>query len=178
MAIVRRLMRTALAIGAASSVSVAAAAQSPETIVKANYLTKFALFIDWPARSFAAPDSPFRICVSGTDPFGAALADAVKGQQVQGHPVTIEHPDAATMGQCHILFVGPGSESPPAEIIHTMHGHPVLTVTDNDQDFPGSIIAFMTLDGRVRFAVDAAAAEQSGLQISSKLLELAVKVAR
>jgi hypothetical protein len=170
MAIVRSLLRTVLAIGAASAV--AAAAQPPETLVKASYLAKFALFVDWPAKSFATPVSPLRICVTGTDPFGAALADAVKGLQVDGRPVAIDHPDASAIAACHILFVGDGADVPPAA-----QGHPLLTVTDRAQNMP-VMIEFMMLDGRVRFAIDAAAAEQSGLQISSKLLELAVKVAR
>ncbi len=163
-----------LAIGAMPP----AVAQAPETVTKANYLYKFALFIDWPARSFSAPDSPLHICVTGTDPFGAILADAVKGQQVQGHPVAIDHPDAAGVTQCHILFVGAGGEGQPADMMHAVSGHPILTVTDRSQSVSGGMIEFVQADGRVRFAVDAAAAEQSGIEISSKLLELAVKVER
>ncbi len=40
----------------------------------------------------------------------------------------------------------------------------------------GAMIEFTLVDGRVRFAIDDAAATASGVQISSKLLELAVKV--
>lgn len=170
MAIVRSLLRTALAIGAARSVAVPA--QPPESLVKASYLAKFALFVDWPAKSFAAPDSPFHICVTGIDPFGPALVHATRRLRVERRPVAIDHPDAGAISACHILFAGAGADVPPA-----VPGHPLLTVTDHGQAMPG-MIEFMMLDGRVRFAIDAAAAEQSGLQISSKLLELAVKVAR
>jgi hypothetical protein len=156
----------------------AVAAQTPEDAIKAGFLYRFAPFITWPARSFAAPDSPLRICVTGTDPFGAALADPVKGLQVDGHPVVVDHPDATTIGRCHILFAGAGPDSPPADMLHAVANHPVLTVTDHGQNVSGGMIEFMMLDGRVRFMIDAGQAEKSGLQISSKLLELAVKVTR
>jgi hypothetical protein len=170
MAIVRSLLRTVLAIGAASSVAVAA--QPPEILVKASYLAKFAAFVDWPAKSFAALDSPLHICVTGADPFGPALVDAVKGLQVDGRAIAIDHPEASAIAQCHILFVGTGAEVPLA-----VQGHPMLTVTDHGQTMPG-MIEFMMLEDRVRFAINAAAAERSGLQVSSKLLELAWKVTR
>jgi hypothetical protein len=162
-----------------SAATVAPPADLPEYAMKANYLTKFAPFVEWPARTFAATDSPLRICVAGTDPFGPLLADIVKGQQVQGHPVTIDHPaDPAAAAQCHILFVGQSDDHPAADMLRAMAGKPVLTVTDRSRGVPGGMIQFVQLEGRVRFIIDAASAEASGVQISSKLLELAVMVQR
>jgi hypothetical protein len=155
----------------------AAGAASLEYAVKASYLYKFAPFVEWPPRAFAAPDSPLRICVVGADPFGAMLADGVRGQQVDGHPMTVEHPDAAAgMAQCHILFVG--KTVAPADLLRAVAGRPVLTVTDRSRGVVGGMIEFTLVDGRVRFDIDDAAAAASGVQISSKLLQLAVKVAR
>ena len=51
---------------------------------------------------------------------------------------------------------------------------PVLTVSEDGVGQPAAIIRFVPLQGRVRFAVDAAAAQSAGLVISSKLLALAV----
>jgi len=157
----------------------AVAAGSLEYAVKASYLYKFAPFVEWPQRAFAAPDSPLRICIAGADPFGTMLADAVKGQQVGGRPLTVEHPDApAAMGECHILFVGHSPDHTPTEILRAVAGRPVLTVTDRSVGASGGMIQFVLLEGRVRFAIDPAAAATSGLQISSKLRELAVKMER
>ena len=157
----------------------AAGTASLEYAVKASYLYKFAPFVEWPPRAFAAPDGPLRICISGIDPFGAMLADAVKGQQVEGHPMTVEHPDTpAAMAQCHILFVGRSDDRPPAELLRAVAGRPVLTVTDRSRGVAGGMIEFTFVDGRVRFVIDNAAATANGVQISSKLLQLAVKVVR
>jgi hypothetical protein len=159
--------------------SAAEAGTAPDAAMKANYLSKFAPFVEWPARVFAAPDSPLRICIAGPDPFGPALAQAVKAQQVQGHPVMVDHPEAAAdVASCHILFVSPDDAHPAADMLRAVEGHAVLTVTDRSRGVAGGMIQFVVLDGRVRFIVDAATAASNGVQISSKLLELAVMVQR
>jgi hypothetical protein len=180
---VRRVSRIGrgLLVGlcAIAPVSALAATGPLEYAVKASYLYKFAPFVEWPPRAFAAPESPLRICIAGADPFGTVLADAVKGQEVAGHPVTVEHPDTpVSMGQCHILFVGKSPDRPPADMLRAVAGRPVLTVTDRSRGVSGGMIQFVLAGGRVRFMIDARMADASGVQISSKLLELAVKVDR
>src|SRR5581483_4807563 len=60
-----------------------------EYAVKAAYLLKFTPFIEWPVSAFAAPSSPFYVCVSGDDPFGADLDQALVGRSVGAHPVKV-----------------------------------------------------------------------------------------
>ncbi|MBV9509392.1 MAG: YfiR family protein [Caulobacteraceae bacterium] len=55
-----------------------------------------------------------------------------------------------------------------------LKGAPVLTVTDEDEGIHGGIVHFLIKDGRVRFSIDNAAAQPSGLELSSKLRLLAV----
>lgn len=152
---------------------------SLEYVVKANYLYKFAPFVEWPQSAFAGPDSPFAICVVGDDPFGASLDDAVKGQRIAGHPVIIRRTPVATPElPCHMMFVSRSSKPPAAEVFRTVAGRPILTVCDQEGDVPCGMIGFTFQAGRVRFAIDAAAAQASGLLISSRLLGLAVNSGR
>jgi hypothetical protein len=51
-------------------------------------------------------------------------------------------------------------------------------VSDRSRGGSGGIIQFVMQGSRVRFAVDMVAANTAGIQISSKLLGLAVEVAR
>ena len=55
-----------------------------EYSVKANYLVRFAAFVEWPSRSFATNRSPVVICVVGRDPFGGALGRAARDQTAHG----------------------------------------------------------------------------------------------
>jgi len=50
-----------------------------ENAVKASYLYKFAPFVQWPPAALGASAAPFTICVAGSDPFGPALDEAVRG---------------------------------------------------------------------------------------------------
>ena len=150
------------------------AAEPPiEYAVKASYLYKFAPFVQWPAAAFAGPSAPLIICIAGQDPFGHMLDDAVRGQRVNGHPFEVRHVDSVRPSMpCHILYAGGGA----AEALQAVASAPVLTVTDGGQG--GGIIQFVTVQGHVRFAINQAAAAGNGIEISSKLLGLAVKVTR
>lgn len=53
----------------------------------------------------------------------------------------------------------------------------VLTITDVDGGIEhGSVITFVQVDGRVRFEVNVAVAEKSGLRLSSRLLTVATGI--
>jgi hypothetical protein len=61
-------------------------------------------------------------------------------------------------------------------LLAALNRKPVLTVTDSASGGGRGIIHFSIVDGRVRFFIDQASAEQRGLGISSRLLALAVGV--
>ncbi|HWA89829.1 MAG TPA: YfiR family protein [Rhizomicrobium sp.] len=151
------------------------AAQADDTLeykIKAAYLYKFAPFVAWPDKVFASPDSPINVCVSGANPFGAALDRIAAGQRVGGRPVQVKHvASVAPDSLCQIVFLGGSAEQSPAQGAAALRGQPVLTVTDG----AGGIIGFVLVDNRVRFSIDKAAADESHLAISSKLLSLAVE---
>ena len=153
----------------------AGAADLPlEYAVKASYLYKFAPFVQWPPAAFETPSSPLSICIAGQDPFGPTLGEAVRGQHVNGHPIVVRRIESVHPGiACQILFVG-GSDT--ADALQAVAHEPVLTVTDHNRGGAGGMIQFVMMAGRVRFMIDQAAAQDSGIAISSKLLGLAVSV--
>lgn len=154
----------------------ARSAEGPsEYQVKAAFLYKFARFIEWPAASFAAPDSPLIIGILGKDPFGPMLDQAVAGKQVQGRPLQIlrlEGPQRAK--ECHILFVGRLHDQEALRILALVRELPVLSIGEAD-DFArnGGVIHLLVEEQRVFFEINAEAAQKAGLKISSQLLKLA-----
>lgn len=152
----------------------AASGGSLEYSVKANYLVRFAAFVEWPPRAFANGEAPVVICVAGRDPFGATLDRAARGQTAHGRPLTVRR--AATresVAGCHILYVGAGAEA----LITTAAGQPgLLMVTDAATAPVRGTIHFALSEARVRFHIDQQAATRSGLGISSRLLNLALSV--
>ena len=150
-----------------------------ETAVKANYLYKFAPFVDWPVGAWPGPGAPLSVCVLGEDPFGPVLDQAVRGQSLGGRPIAVRRLQGVqAAGGCQILFVGRLKGQGVSEALRAVAGQPVLTVTDQSRGVSGGMIQFVMRDGRVRFDIDADAAQAAHLTISSKLLGLAVSVRR
>jgi hypothetical protein len=168
---------TAFLVGLAPwSASAKAADSASAYAVEASYLSKFAAFVEWPPSAFDSPTAPLTICISGQDPFGHMLDEKVRGQHVNDHPLMVRHDEAIRSGMpCHILYVGGDASE---EALRAIQHEPVLTVTNHDEAGGGGMIQFMTVAGRVRFTINQAAAEESGITISSKLLELAVPLPR
>jgi hypothetical protein len=160
----RALARSALLL--ACSCATAAEGDTLEYAVKAAYLYKFGLYVEWPAGSFAAPASPLVLCVVGDDPFGATLDNAASGEHVDSHPLQLRRLKSLTReAGCHVAYLGAEAPREP------MRG--VLTVSEARG---GGVISFAIKDNRVRFSVDDEAAARNGLLISSKLLNMALSV--
>jgi len=147
------------------------AAEPVEYAVKAAYLTKFGIYVEWPDM---APGTTLNLCVVGEDPFGKALDSAASGQQPGNRPLAVKRLKEITPeSDCHIAYF---SNAYPATLqaIDSLRGHPVLTVSDSAGK--GAIINFVLKENRVRFEIDEAAAEQNNLVLSAKLLGLALNV--
>ena len=78
---------------------------------------------------------------------------------------------------CHVVFVpGPGNPAGKA-VLQAIGDHPVLTVGESPGFLDdGGVVRLQVIDRRVRFEVNATAAERVGLRLSSQLLRLAVRV--
>ncbi|HSV70791.1 MAG TPA: YfiR family protein [Methylibium sp.] len=152
--------------------------ESIEYEVKGAYLFKFGEFVDWPAQAFTGPTSPFIIAVMGSDAMADVLEELAKRRQINGRAVQVkrvERTEFVTPAQ--IVFIGAGETEPLRTLAESLKSASVLTVTENSKPTtPVGMINFVIRDNRVRFEIDADAADQVGLKISSKVLSLAVTV--
>jgi len=165
---------TGVALARPAALAVAAPQVPLEYAVKASFLYKFAPFVYWPSGALAA-DGAFNICLSGENAFGSVLDQEVSHEAVNGRPIAVRRISSARdVPACHILFVGKSAHA--KEMLQAAAGNPILTVTDRDRGEAGGIIEFILRSGRVRFAIDANAARANRLEISSKLLDIALSV--
>ena len=109
--------------------------------------------------------------MAGRNVFGDALADIVRGENINGRALTIRvllEPEAG----CHIIFVPRGAAT--AAYLRAARSSPVLTVGEiPDFIAQGGIVNFVPEGTSVKFEIDPEAAERVGLRISSRLLRLA-----
>lgn len=160
--------------------SAGAESEAVESAIKATYLYKFANYVDWPAKAFASPTAPVKLCITGKDPFGPTLDTAISGQRIaEREMVVLRLKNVGPNSGCHILFVGDTDSGHSAQTLAAVHGSPTLTVTDNRESSGGAgvgMINFVVKDNRVRFEIAPEAASESGIALSSKLLALAINL--
>jgi YfiR/HmsC-like len=148
---------------------------SSEYELKAAFLFNFAKFVDWPPTAFAGPESPFLVCVLGTDPFGITLDNTLREKVIAEHPASVARVKrVADISGCQILFVAASESHLLPEVLAKLRGQCVLVIGEtNDFASSGGVIQFTLEDNRVRFFINPDAADRAGLKISSKLLALA-----
>lgn len=159
-------------------------AESPDTSaleyeVKAAFLVKFGRFVEWSTNAPVAGDKRgFTIGILGKDPFGKFFDDAVKREKIGEHPVHILRArEPRELLGCQIVFICASESERLVELIRELSGKGILTVAD-DPEFTsrGGMIGFVKEAGKVRFEINPVAAEQSGMKISSKLLQVSRRV--
>lgn len=173
------LLAAALAPAALSGAALPRPAR-PENEVKAAFLLNFAKFVEWPAAAFATADAPFVIGVLGEDPFGAFLDEAARAELLLGRRILIRRfAEPAALEPVHLLYVSPSEDERLGEVFAALKGAPVLTVGETGRFVRrGGVIRLLRERERLRFVIDAAAAERGGLRLSSQLLAIAKEVRR
>ncbi len=175
----RRAWSALLAAWLLLGTGLASRTQEPmEYLVKGVYLFKFGDYVEWPAESLPKPGMPFVIGILGDDPFGAALDQAVKGRTIQGRPILLRRLARVEEARdVHILYIGASEARRWEHVLSGLQGRSVLTVSDGSLQ-PGAVINFVIQGNKVRFEINADAADRVDLKLSSKLMSLATEVRR
>ena len=150
-----------------------------ELEVKAAYLFSFGRFVRWPPAALA-PGAPFGVCVIGRDPFGSVLDTTLAGETIDGHRV-VAYRMASTReaSPCHIAFVNEADRSRRRAALAELASRPILTVGDRASfTDDGGIVEFVPVGSRIRFELNAVAAERAGLALGSELARVALAVRR
>jgi YfiR/HmsC-like len=150
--------------------------QNLEYKVKAEFLERFTRFIEWPQNSTSIDGPlPFRICVTGKNPFDGYLKQMAGSVKIKGKPVEVyESLELDQIQSCQILFIPSSEERNLQEILRITADKPILTVSDSTGFAQkGVLINFYSTGSYIRFEVNLNAAEKSRLKFSSRLLKLA-----
>ena len=140
--------------------------------VKAAFILNFAKFVEWPSESLS-DGGALVVGVIGDDPFDGEL-DRINGHTANGRRLRIKRLRwGDNLRGCQILFISNSEGRRLGKIIESIRGAGVLTIGEMPQfNQSGGIIRFVMQRSKVRFEINAAAAGETGLRISSKLLAL------
>ena len=151
-----------------------AIAQSEDQI-KAAFLFNFARYVEWPDSAFEGRTDAIRICMLGEDRLAEVVSRTVSGKRVGDRPVEVDAlSKLAAVSTCQILYVGERFAADVEEIVSSVSGASVFTVSDRAGfAAAGGIANFTRSDNKIRFEINPGAAKQAGLKVSSQLLRLA-----
>jgi hypothetical protein len=144
--------------------------------VKAEFLYRFAGYVEWPEDLSA--DAPFTIAVVGADGVFEELQRLEPGRTVQNRPVALRKAKTvADLAHVQVLYVPSQAQEHARALLAAAVGRPILIVTDESGGLAhGGIVNFVQDERHVRFEVSLTAAERSGLKINSGLLSVAAHV--
>jgi hypothetical protein len=171
-------MRRLIAIVTLAGCLPAAHAQvADENAVKAVFLVRFGAFVEWPREAFAAPTSPISICMTGPSAVADKVREAARGELIAGRTIQVQALQSELPeGGCHIVYVGDGGDRRTTRILAEVRRAPALVVTDETNSDHRGMIHFVVINSRVRFHIDRGRAEQAGLRLGARLLNIALTV--
>jgi hypothetical protein len=148
---------------------------SREYQIKGVFLFNFAQFTEWPPEAFSGPQAPLVIGILGTDPFGPALEEVVRGEKVNHRPLEVRRfSGAGEINNCHILFISRSQSGRLEEILASLQGRSILTVSDMEEFARrGGMVQFVTRDNKIHLQINLEALKAATLTVSSKLLRSA-----
>lgn len=144
--------------------------------LKAAFLYQFLSYVSWPP-SRASADSLVLIGVVGAPELVDNLAILAANQAGAARMIEVRtlQPGSDPRG-LHVLFVAAGRDEESAVMLQTAVADGVLTVTESSPRPPDSIINFEIIDNMVRFDVALGLARRNGLDVSGRLLQVALRV--
>lgn len=170
-----------LSWGVADSRAASPAAEL-EYKVKGGYLFHFVRFIEWPAVTLPAKDSPFVIGVLDSGDALSVIQSLLETKNVDGHPVVVKSVTADQIGSgIHILFITRTTAKSAQEIRAAVGLAPTLIVGETEgfaQE--GGMLGFTREGENIRLSLNLERTAEVGLKVSSKLSSVAkiVKTAR
>jgi hypothetical protein len=151
--------------------------QSDENLLKAVFIYNFAKFTRWPEHDQTENGSSMKICSIGDDELSKALL-RLDGRKIRENPVTIDYIDEELrLDSCRVLYLAQSAIHQAIRITDSLRSKPVLTVSEiSGFAESGGMIELYHLDGRIRFKINLQTVRMAGLDLSSRLLKLAVIV--
>lgn len=150
-------------------------APRPEYEIKAAFLYKFTLFVEWPPNVRPEENRPIVIGVAGKNSFGDTLDSFVKNRTAHNRQIAVRYLNSPSeISGCHLLFICPSESQLLDDYLAAARDSAVLTVGDTPgMAARGVMINLIQRNKGLGFEINRGALERAGLKASSQLLDLA-----
>ena len=153
--------------------SVAMADSMVEYQVKAAFIYNFMAFTHWPDST----GQTINLCVYGEDYFGQEI-DKLQNRSINNRHIKVTRiAELDQLKACQAIFFSKSVSSQLSSILNDLQNEPILTLADSPNATAQGIAINMSLvNEKIVFEINLTKVRASGLDISSKLLQLATKV--
>ncbi|MGQ9425567.1 MULTISPECIES: YfiR family protein [unclassified Gilvimarinus] len=171
-----RLLLAALIIVSGSAA--AAEMEASEDQVKAAMVYKILSYTSWPPTTLGDGQSPYHIWVLNAEEVADELQAIAESPRSGERPIRIHRARSpAQINDPHVIYVGHGSEEHLPAVRQLVQQYPLLIITESPRGLGrGSMINLRVVEGRIGFDVSLTQARESSLDISSRILPLALTV--
>lgn len=147
-----------------------------EEHIKAAYLERFAMFIQWPQ-----PIEKYNVCVYEDKSFANVLEKSNGSRLFNNRPLSVIPLSAGalpeTLGTCHILYYRGSKPNQNTTILNYLHNKHVLIVSDDPDDAKkGGMLSFYIQNNSYRFLINQRNLNNANLLASYKLLNFGTVV--
>jgi len=146
-----------------------------EFSVKAAFMVKMALFIDWPKQSNVLDTSKkFVICIKKSEKYYQKLTLWSQTGQIKKKPVIIRRIDdhLSNLTPCNILYLT-NPENLNHYLTHAQNNN-TLTISDLPGNAQlGVLVNFIKVNNKFRFEINYGEAKKQGFSINPRLLKVA-----
>jgi hypothetical protein len=151
------------------------AADSPESDLKVAFLYNFLRFTEWPADRQPALDTPWVICALGATSFNRFSLEEVEQKNVAGRRIEFRRlQELQTVRECHVVFVSSSEDKNLPKVMTALPAKSILTVGETTAfGAAGGMVRFYAEGSQLRIEINLAQANQAGLKLSAKLLNVA-----
>lgn len=143
--------------------------------VKAVFLYNFTRYVEWPE---ALQPEGLTIVVLGESAIVPPLREIARKGAVGKAPIVVRQCfDVGQIGRPRILFIARSAVPLIAQVLEEIRGTDILTVGESEGlAARGVAINFVERNGTIRFEMSERTLRQTGIQVSSQLLKLAILV--
>jgi hypothetical protein len=149
-----------------------ARSEGNEYNIKAMFVLNFIKYIQWPGESTS---NYFRIGVIGKCEMYDALKSMANNMN-ETKQIKIEEINDLSKEQYKIIVISKCENKRTEEILKKYRNKGVLLISDEFTGKSSAAINLVNINNKIRFELSISAAQEEGIKISSKLVDLAYKV--
>ncbi len=147
-----------------------------QTVLAALTLN-IARFTTWPELIFKESENTFNLCIYGDNVVQQSFSN-ISNKQVNKRSIHIINISRLRkLNQCHLIYISELERNKLTPLLLELKDKPILTIGESS-DFlqTGGMISLETVNGKIQLTINLPTVKQSGLIISSRLLNLATIV--